>query len=162
MFHTWHPFVKGVGFSRQPTTHYDFAFWRSLYNLKLAGSVEKPRETIKYDQQCLNDKAMFSVHLDYLKRLVLLQFNKLVITNITNHRYLRHYTTKRTFTYFWTSDYSHDAMEHPVVLNANLTQFLKDVQPFLNNTITLVVTDHGIRWGEMRIETVFCTKIAKL
>jgi hypothetical protein len=76
MFYIDNPHSKNVGLIRQPTIHYDHAFWASLYDLNLTDTLESPRVAMRYDRQCFNDKAMFSVHLDYLKRLVLLQFEK--------------------------------------------------------------------------------------
>lgn len=83
---------------------------------------------------CMNEKYFYAVLLDYIKSLSLtLKSNKL-------------------FGFFWEVTMSHDYLNYPMVMDSDYANFFKSLHAsgYLNDTIVFLVSDHGIRWGEIR------------
>ncbi|XP_034828024.1 uncharacterized protein [Maniola hyperantus] len=83
---------------------------------------------------CMNDKYFYAVLLDYIENLTLtLKTNKL-------------------FGFFWEVTMSHDYLNYPMIMDNDYSIFFKRLHDsgYLNDTIVFLVSDHGIRWGEIR------------
>lgn len=56
------------------------------------------------------------------------------------------------FSFYWTSSMTHDFINYPMLIDddlSNLLQHMKN-EKFLEKTILLILSDHGIRFGAYR------------
>ncbi|ALC39230.1 CG16854, partial [Drosophila busckii] len=56
------------------------------------------------------------------------------------------------FSFFWTVTLTHDYLNSPMLLDAQLLRNLQQLQTsgVLNRTLVLLMSDHGMRWGSFR------------
>ncbi|KAI5632602.1 hypothetical protein NE865_14705 [Phthorimaea operculella] len=83
---------------------------------------------------CMGNKYFYQVLLDYVESLTsTLKSSKL-------------------FGFFWEVTMSHDYLNYPMVMDDSYEKFLKnlDSSGYLEDTILIFMSDHGIRWGEIR------------
>ncbi|XP_023941563.2 uncharacterized protein LOC112048308 [Bicyclus anynana] len=83
---------------------------------------------------CMNDKYFYKVLLDYIENLTLTL------------------KSKKLFGFFWEVTMSHDYLNYPMIMDHDYTNLLKRLQTtgYLDDTILILVSDHGIRWGKIR------------
>lgn len=85
---------------------------------------------------CLGARLNLSVLLEYARK------------------YARAFSEKRYFGFFWSSSFTHDFFNLPPQGDVAVLEFLqrlrRDDRGLLNNTVLLVVSDHGLRWGSFR------------
>jgi membrane-anchored protein YejM (alkaline phosphatase superfamily) len=59
------------------------------------------------------------------------------------------------FSFFWTSSFTHDFINYPLLIDEDISKlltYMKD-QQYLDKTILLMISDHGIRFGSFRQTT---------
>lgn len=83
---------------------------------------------------CLGKRRTFDVLLEYAQKLITLL------------------TERLHFSFFWTTSYTHDYLNFPTLIDANLAEFLLEMQTSgaLDNLFLILMSDHGIRWGSFR------------
>lgn len=56
------------------------------------------------------------------------------------------------FAFFWTTSYTHDNLNTPRLIDADITRYIRELSAssVLNNTFLLVMSDHGLRFGDFR------------
>lgn len=115
------------GFSRTPTDYYIHTFIQeaeiySGYNLDFNCFL------------CMNDKYFYKVLLDYIEGLTV---------TLENHK---------LFGFFWEVTMSHDYLNYPVVMDDSYLKFFEKLQAsnYLSETIVFLMSDHGMRWGNIR------------
>lgn len=84
---------------------------------------------------CMGNKYFFNVLLDYIEDLMAtLRLSKL-------------------FGFFWEVTMSHDYLNYPMVMDNSYKSFLErlDKSNRLDNTVLILLSDHGIRWGPIRL-----------
>ncbi|XP_048484225.1 uncharacterized protein LOC119694476 [Plutella xylostella] len=84
---------------------------------------------------CLGDRYFYSVLLDYIRDL----------TAVLS-------PASRLFGFFWEVTMSHDHLNYPMLMDDDYERFFRhvDASGFLNETVVLFLSDHGIRWGDIR------------
>ncbi|CAK1602895.1 unnamed protein product [Parnassius mnemosyne] len=115
------------GFSHTPTDYYIHTF---------INEAEKNTGKIKdfNSYLCMNEKYFFQVLLDYIENLTLtLKSSKL-------------------FAFFWEITMSHDYLNYPMVMDTSYELLLNKLEAskYLHETILVLLSDHGIRWGNIR------------
>ncbi|XP_039764474.1 uncharacterized protein LOC120636962 [Pararge aegeria] len=116
-----------AGFIGTPTDYYIHTFINEAENNV---GVNKDFNSLL----CMKEKYFYAVLLDYIENLTLtLKTNKL-------------------FGFFWEVTMSHDYLNYPMVMDDDYAQFFKKLSAsgYLNDTIVILLSDHGIRWGEIR------------
>lgn len=115
------------GFVRIPTDYYMHPF---LYEAEKKVGTNKQLNS----KVCMSDKYSYKVLLDYVERL----------TVTLNH--------SKMFAFFWEITMSHDYLNYPMVMDDNYLEFLKrlEVNKYLDKSIFIVMSDHGMRWGSIR------------
>lgn len=115
------------GFSGTPTDYYLYTF---MHESEYHTGNNKDFNSFL----CMGNKYYYRVLLDYIQSLTsTLKSSKL-------------------FGFFWEVTMSHDYLNYPMLMDENYENFLKkmDETGYLNNTILMLLSDHGIRWGEIR------------
>lgn len=119
-------YVK-VGFTNTPTDYYLHTF------------IHEVEQHVGYNKDfnsylCMQEKYMYKVLLDYIEDLT---------TTLKN---------SRLFGFFWEISMSHDYLNYPMVMDDDYLQFFNGMESsnYLNETIFVIVSDHGIRWGDIR------------
>ncbi|XP_049866392.1 uncharacterized protein LOC126367045 [Pectinophora gossypiella] len=118
---------EGAGFIDAPTDYYTRTFISEAE--KKVGNY--------YDENCclcMGNKYFYQVLLDYILDIsASLKSSKL-------------------FGFFWEVSMSHDFLNKPMLMDDGYEEFLKklDSSQYLDNTILIFMSDHGIRWGEIR------------
>ncbi|XP_065199485.1 uncharacterized protein LOC135831139 [Planococcus citri] len=72
--------------------------------------------------------------------------------------YLFEYVTEFTkrfhqqpyFNIFWTNSFSHNELNMPTVMDHRVVDFLQSIENYLNSTIVIFLSDHGMRFGKIR------------
>ncbi|XP_059060605.1 uncharacterized protein LOC131853648 [Achroia grisella] len=116
-----------VGFVDTPTDYYLHTFFNEAE--KEGGNNHDFNSYL-----CLNNKYFYNVLLDYIENLTsTLKSSKL-------------------FGFFWEITMSHDYLNYPMIMDADYVHFFKrlDNSNYLKDTILFLVSDHGIRWGDIR------------
>ncbi len=115
------------GFCRQPTDYYLRPFYNEAEGL--IGS-HKPGNCYL----CIGSRLSLAVLLNYAYKHV--------------HKFGR----KKFFGFFWSTSLTHDYFNLPQQGDAVLLSFFKKMREgnLLNNTALIVLSDHGLRWGEFR------------
>ncbi|XP_065211167.1 uncharacterized protein LOC135839194 [Planococcus citri] len=67
------------------------------------------------------------------------------VTEFTKRFYQRPY-----FNVFWTNTFSHSELNMPTVMDQRVKDFLQSIENYLNSTIVIFLSDHGMRWGGIR------------
>lgn len=115
------------GFSRTPTDYYLHTFMHEAE--RYTGNNRDFNSFI-----CMGNKYFYKVLLDYIEKLtVTLKSSKL-------------------FGFFWEVTMSHDYLNYPMAMDDNYEEFLRklDYTGYLDDTILIILSDHGIRWGDIR------------
>lgn len=60
--------------------------------------------------------------------------------------------TSPYFSFFWTTSYTHDFLNYPRLIDSDFATILNNLSDSdaLNNTFLILMSDHGIRWGQYR------------
>lgn len=119
-------YVK-VGFSNAPTDYYIHTFIDQAE--KIVGSNKDFNSNL-----CMQDIPFYKVLLNYVEDLT---------TTLKS---------SKLFGFFWEISMSHDYLNYPMVMDDDYVQFFNrlEAKNYLDDTIVIVVSDHGIRWGEIR------------
>lgn len=115
------------GFLRQPTDYYLRPFYVEAENK--IGS-KKPGNAFL----CIGSRLSLAVMLKYA----------------TKH--IKTFQTKKFFGFFWSTSFTHDYFNLPKEGDEAFLHFLKELHEnkLLNETIFIVISDHGLRWGDFR------------
>ncbi|XP_047545101.1 uncharacterized protein LOC125077258 [Vanessa atalanta] len=119
-------YEKG-GFIKTPTDYYIHTFMNEAeHNVGVNKDVNS--------FLCMNEKYFYTVLLDYIENLTLTL------------------TANNFFGFFWEVTISHDYVNYPMLIDKDYADFFKklDSSNYLDETIIFLVSDHGIRWGEIR------------
>lgn len=84
---------------------------------------------------CMGNKYFYKVLLDYIESLMsALRYSKL-------------------FGFFWEVSMSHDYLTYPMAMDDSYKNFFEklDSYNYLDNTVLILLSDHGIRWGAIRL-----------
>ncbi|XP_045513193.1 uncharacterized protein LOC123707312 [Pieris brassicae] len=115
------------GFIRSPTDYYIHTF------------INEAEKNVGNNKDfncflCMNNKYFYTVLLDYIEHLLI----KL--------------RTSKLFGFFWEVTMTHDYLNYPMVMDYYYETFFKrlDALKVLDNTFIFLVSDHGIRWGNIR------------
>ncbi|VVC99869.1 unnamed protein product [Leptidea sinapis] len=116
-----------VGFARKPTDYYIHTFINEAEHR--VGNNKDFNSNL-----CMNDKYFYKVLLDYVERLMIT---------------LR---SRRFFGFFWEVTMSHDYLNYPMKMDQDYEKFFRRIQNenILDDTFLFLVSDHGIRWGDIR------------
>ena len=116
-----------AGFIRAPTDYYVHTFFNEAEN-----NVGNNKDLNSF--LCMNDKYFFSVLLKYIENLI------------------SAVKSSKIFGFFWEVTMSHDFANYPMVMDNYYNDFFNnlDNNGYLDDTIIILVSDHGIRWGELR------------
>ncbi|XP_049867520.1 uncharacterized protein LOC126367808 [Pectinophora gossypiella] len=116
-----------IGFIGTPTDYYTHTF--------MSEAEEKAGNNLDFNSYlCMGNKYFYQVLLDYILDLSsTLKSSKL-------------------FGFFWEVSMSHDYLNYPMLMDDGYEEFLKklDSSQYLDNTILIFMSDHGIRWGDIR------------
>lgn len=115
------------GFTRTPTDYYIHTFMHEAETL-----VGNNKDFNAY--LCMGDKYFYKVLLDYIENLA---------STLKPFRW---------FGFFWEVSMSHDYLNYPMLMDDNFESFLKnmDLKGHLNDSILILLSDHGLRWGDIR------------
>ncbi|XP_013193116.2 uncharacterized protein LOC106136958 isoform X2 [Amyelois transitella] len=116
-------YLRG-GFINTPTDYYLHTFISEVEK-----NVKRQNKRI-----CSNDKYIFQILLDYVEDVTArLESSKL-------------------FGFFWEITMSHDYLNDAAVMDKSYVTFLKKLEEnkYLEKTILILVSDHGMRWGPIR------------
>ena len=116
------------GFRRQPTDYYLRPFYVEAE--KVIG-FNKPGNCIL----CLGSRLSLSVLLNYATKHTLTWDQR-----------------RKFFGFFWSTSYTHDSFNLNPEGDAAVLEFLKRYRSsrVANNTILMLISDHGLRWGSFR------------
>ncbi|KAF5293098.1 hypothetical protein FQA39_LY13708 [Lamprigera yunnana] len=117
------------GFGKQPTDYYWGPF-DSVAEKQIGGQHSMNVF------QCIGSREIYKVHLDYIMKYA-----------ETMHRNEIPY-----FGLFWAATISHDFLNKPQLGDDYYAKFFKHFSDIgmLNNTVLIFMSDHGIRWGDIR------------
>ncbi|CRL01832.1 CLUMA_CG015153, isoform A [Clunio marinus] len=112
------------GFDKQPTDHYMRTYYQAVQN-KLKS----------YKKLCIGEKTRHQIMLDYTKDF-LEKYNN----------------TNPSFIFSFHAELSHDSINLISVADDDVEHWLKDMKSsgILNNTILIMMSDHGNRFAEIR------------
>lgn len=116
------------GFIKSPTDYYIRTF---IHEAEV--NVGNTKDFNSYI--CMGNKYFYKVLLDYIEDLTsTLRFSKL-------------------FGFFWEVSMSHDYLTYPMAMDDSYENFLErlDSNNYLDNTVLILLSDHGIRWGSIRL-----------
>lgn len=115
------------GFSGTPTDYYIHTF---MHEAELHVGNNKDFNSFI----CMGNKYFYQVLLDYVEDLT------------------KTLKTSKLFGFFWEVTMSHDYLNYPVIMDDSYQKFLKklDSSKYLDETILILLSDHGIRWGDIR------------
>uniref|UniRef100_A0A0N5ACA7 Sulfatase N-terminal domain-containing protein n=1 Tax=Syphacia muris TaxID=451379 RepID=A0A0N5ACA7_9BILA len=123
---TYNYLEKLNGFKFKPTDHYFRPYW-----LEIFWNFLKMRST----PFCYDAIPTHKLQLHYLKE------------------FLKQYDGIRSFAFHWSQELSHEYMNQVGIGDDSFAQFFADIQPYISNTIIVVVSDHGHRYDAIR-ETI--------
>ncbi|CAH0602971.1 unnamed protein product [Chrysodeixis includens] len=116
------------GFIKTPTDYYIRTF---LHEAEV--NVGNTKDFNSYI--CMGNKYFYKVLLDYIEDLTsTLRYSKL-------------------FGFFWEVSMSHDYLTYPMAMDDSYKNFFErlDSSNYLDNTVLVLLSDHGIRWGAIRL-----------
>ncbi|KAK3732586.1 hypothetical protein QZH41_004981 [Actinostola sp. cb2023] len=114
----------------------------ATFNLRLHGFKNPPTDHFsRYFWQaaavtnplCIHGKPQHVIHLDYFET------------------FFEAYSKTPKLGFGYLSDISHNDQNTLYLLDGDLTKFLKNFQQRLNDTILIVLSDHGVRYGATRV-----------
>ncbi|KAJ3655276.1 hypothetical protein Zmor_014412 [Zophobas morio] len=117
------------GFHEQPTDYMWGAFNRISENA-IGNSHNMNVE------ECVGARQVYKVFLDYIKKFV-------TKMDLEERPY---------FSFYWGASLSHDYLNKPHLGDKHYYKFFRKLKEngHLDNTITIFMSDHGIRWGDIR------------
>lgn len=116
------------GFDKQPVDYY----FRTLLNQM---EKEIAHNKIGNYKLCLGNRTPFDVFVNGYVR-----------------KFIKSMTNELFFSFFWTSSFTHDFINYPQLIDddiSDLLMYMKN-QQYLDKTILLMISDHGIRFGSFR------------
>ncbi|CAG4944113.1 unnamed protein product [Colias eurytheme] len=115
------------GFIQSPTDYYLHTFMHEAE--KYSGNNRDFNSYI-----CMGNSYFYNVLLDYIE-------------NLTNAL-----KTSKLFGFFWEVTMSHDYLNYPMLMDDSYERFLMslDESGYLESTVLILLSDHGIRWGDIR------------
>lgn len=115
------------GFVRTPTDYYMHPFMFEAQ--KKVGTIKQLNSEL-----CMSDKYFYKVLLDYIEAL-----------SVTLNQ-------SKMFAFFWEITMSHDYLNYPMTMDEDYFGFLNrlEVNKYLDKSIVIVMSDHGMRWGSIR------------
>ena len=115
------------GFLKQPT---DYFF--NTFIVELEANIA--RNKIGFFYMCLGDKKPIEVMFKYIEK------------------FIKTKKDENFFSFFWTSTITHEYRNYPALIDDDLSNLLIKIedQGYLNNTLLLLISDHGIRFGDFR------------
>lgn len=68
------------------------------------------------------------------------------------NKFVNRFHNKRYFGLFWETSISHDDVNYPQMIDEYYETFIRNLyrNNLMNSTILMVLSDHGIRWGDLR------------
>lgn len=117
------------GFKKQPT---DYAYnYFNRYSESKIGNAKSMNV-----QDCEGGRFVFRDLLGYIRNFV--------ITMVSNKL--------PYFGFFWGASLSHDILNKPKLGDEDYHNFFKELfeNNYLDNTVVFFISDHGIRWGDIR------------
>lgn len=54
------------------------------------------------------------------------------------------------FNLFWSNSFSHNELNMPTIMDVRIRTFLEEIHDYLNSTIVIFFSDHGLRFGKIR------------
>lgn len=116
-----------IGFIGTPTDYYTRTF---MHEAEVHVGNKKDYNTFI----CMGNKYFYQVLLDYVEAIT------------------RTLKSSKLFGFFWEVTLSHDYLNYPMIMDDSYEQFLKnlDESQYLDNTVLILLSDHGIRWGDIR------------
>lgn len=64
--------------------------------------------------------------------------------------FVQRFHNRRYFNLFWANSFSHSALNMPSVMDDRVKQFLESIDGYLNSTVVIFFSDHGMRFGSIR------------
>lgn len=115
------------GFHKQPTDYYPRP-WFYEAETKIG------RHFSGNCYLCLGPKLSLSAILDYA------------------YKFFQTFHSKKFFGFFWSTSFTHDYMNLPSQGDETVFNFLRRTREnqLLNQTVLIVLSDHGLRWGDFR------------
>ena len=115
------------GYLKQPTDYFFNTFI-------LAQEADIARNKIGMFYLCLGDKKPNEVLFKYIEKFIKTKKNE------------------KFFSFFWTSTMTHQYINYPTLIDEDLSSLLMKMEDegYLNNTVLLLLSDHGIRYGSFR------------
>ncbi|CAG4998145.1 unnamed protein product [Parnassius apollo] len=116
-----------MGFSGTPTDYYIHTF---MHEAELQVGNNKDFNSFI----CMGNKHFYQVLLNYIEDLT------------------RTLKSSKLFGFFWEVTMSHDYLNYPVIMDNSYEKFLRhlDDTKYLEETVLILLSDHGIRWGDIR------------
>ena len=117
--------LRRSGFGNQPTDYF--------FNTFIVELEEKiAHNKISMFDMCLGDKKPIEVMFKYIEKFIKTKKNE------------------KFFSFFWTSTMSHEFINHPALIDKELSDLLTkmEVNGYLNNTVLLLLSDHGASHGD--------------
>lgn len=119
----------GAGFLTQPTTH----DWTTF----IAETEHQIGRHLRSHNLCLGKRLVYQILLDYSLNL------------ITTYRKVK----QKFFGLFWQNSLTHDFLQYPSAGDVAYRNYLKQIKrtKMLNDTVLIVMSDHGMRWGDIQL-----------
>ncbi|XP_021185847.3 uncharacterized protein LOC110373063 isoform X1 [Helicoverpa armigera] len=116
------------GFIKTPTDYYIRTF---IHEAEV--NVGNTKDFNSYI--CMANKYFYKVLLDYIQDLT------------------STLAESKLFGFFWEVSMSHDYLTYPMAMDDSYERFLKrlDNNKYLDKTVLILLSDHGIRWGAIRL-----------
>ncbi|KAK7580106.1 hypothetical protein V9T40_000735 [Parthenolecanium corni] len=67
-----------------------------------------------------------------------------------NTEFIQRFHNRSYFNLFWSNSFSHNEMNMPTIMDDRIRNFLADIEPYLNSTVVVFFSDHGMRFGKAR------------
>lgn len=64
--------------------------------------------------------------------------------------FIQRFHNQSYFSLFWANSFSHNEMNMPTVMDDRIRNFLGNIEPYLNSTVVIFFSDHGMRFGKAR------------
>ncbi|XP_050306876.1 uncharacterized protein LOC126743706 isoform X2 [Anthonomus grandis grandis] len=118
-----------VGFRKQTSDYYYTTFSRQA-ELNIGSNKDFNCE------QCVGGRRSYKLIVEYIKKFTMRM-------NLSKTPY---------FGFFWGNSLSHDYLNRPSMGDPDYHQLFKELNETgsLNNTVLIFMSDHGIRWGDIR------------
>lgn len=116
-----------TGFSIGPTDYYLHTFM--VEAIEHVGACKDFNSFL-----CMHDTYFYKVLLNYIEQLTWRLSNK------------------KLFGFFWEVSMSHDYLNYPMKMDDDYLKLLTkwETSGYLDKTIVIIVSDHGMRWGDIR------------